>query len=219
MLSLHGVVGPEKSSRHVLPDKSGGTWSSTSSPSSQFAEIWYERHLLMLQNFKWPALRLVVSPTIYRGFSSSKKMMQEFFQRLADVTIFCHDASDPQRSSIPKIRFFGPFPTPLFFYNMGPSNSSCEYPSRLPKKKSSLELKSIGVPGSFYVTKIITSLQALTKCVYQQIALTPLKLNMEHKIMKVWKMIFLFNWVIFRFHVNLPKILRFRKSLASKPSL
>ena len=71
----------KKSSRHVLPDKSGGTWSSTSSPSSQFAEIWYERHLLMLQNFKWPALRLVVSPTIYRGFSSSKKIMQEFFQR------------------------------------------------------------------------------------------------------------------------------------------
>lgn len=61
---------PEKSSRHVLPDKSGGTWSSTSSPSSQSQRSGIQ-HLLMLQFF-WPALRLVVSPTIYKGFSSSK---------------------------------------------------------------------------------------------------------------------------------------------------
>ena len=31
---------------------------------------------------------------------------------------------------------------------------------------------------------------------------TPSKINMEPEMM-VWKMIFLFNWVIFRFHVNL----------------
>ena len=33
--------------------------------------------------------------------------------------------------------------------------------------------------------------------------LTPLKINME-QIMEVWKIIFLFKWVISRFHVNLP---------------
>ena len=33
---------------------------------------------------------------------------------------------------------------------------------------------------------------------------TPLKINMEHIIMKVWKIIFLSKWVICMFHVNLP---------------
>ena len=31
---------------------------------------------------------------------------------------------------------------------------------------------------------------------------TPWKINMEPQVMEVWMMIFLFNWVIFRFHVN-----------------
>jgi len=39
---------------------------------------------------------------------------------------------------------------------------------------------------------------------YHQYSLgTPWKINMEPEMM-VWKMIFLYNWVIFRFHVNLP---------------
>ena len=33
---------------------------------------------------------------------------------------------------------------------------------------------------------------------------TPVKINMEHVFMEVWKMIFLSKWVIYRFHVNLP---------------
>jgi len=34
---------------------------------------------------------------------------------------------------------------------------------------------------------------------------TPLKINMEHNSLQVWKIIFLSKWVICRFHVNLPK--------------
>ena len=33
---------------------------------------------------------------------------------------------------------------------------------------------------------------------------TPLKINGWNIIMEVWKIIFLFKWVICRFHVNLP---------------
>ena len=32
---------------------------------------------------------------------------------------------------------------------------------------------------------------------------TPLKINMEHNSLEVWKMIFLSKWVIYRFHVEL----------------
>ena len=34
---------------------------------------------------------------------------------------------------------------------------------------------------------------------------SPLKNNMEHVLMEVWKIIFLSKWVICRFHVNLPR--------------
>ena len=33
---------------------------------------------------------------------------------------------------------------------------------------------------------------------------TPWKINMEHVLMEVWKIIFLSKWLICRFHVNLP---------------
>ena len=33
---------------------------------------------------------------------------------------------------------------------------------------------------------------------------TPLKINMEHVLMEVWKILFLSKWMICRFHVNLP---------------
>ena len=33
---------------------------------------------------------------------------------------------------------------------------------------------------------------------------TPLKINMEHNSLEVWKIIFLSKWVICGFHVNLP---------------
>ena len=39
--------------------------------------------------------------------------------------------------------------------------------------------------------------KALSNC-------TPWKINMEHVLMEVWKIIFLSKWVICRFHVNLP---------------
>ena len=35
-------------------------------------------------------------------------------------------------------------------------------------------------------------------------SVTPWKINMEHVLMEVWKMIFLSKWVICRFHINLP---------------
>ena len=38
----------------------------------------------------------------------------------------------------------------------------------------------------------------------QKTTVTPLKINMEHVLMEVWKIIFLYKWVICRFHVNLP---------------
>ena len=39
------------------------------------------------------------------------------------------------------------------------------------------------------------------ECVYS-FSNTPWKINVEPKVMEVWKMNFLVNWVIFSFHVN-----------------
>ena len=45
------------------------------------------------------------------------------------------------------------------------------------------------------------------------VCITPLKINMEHNSLEVWKIIFLSKWVLCRFHVNLPGCTMFRRCL------
>ncbi len=77
----------KKSTRHVPPDKSGGTWSSTSTPSSK-AKIRYSTCWCIKKNH-WAPAKVGV---FYR-------MMQEFFQCKCH-----HDAPDPWRSGQEEIK-------------------------------------------------------------------------------------------------------------------
>ena len=102
---------------------------------------------------------------------------------------------------------------PLSFNIMGPSNSSWWYTLQT-RPVSTEPWNRLG----FHVTKSSHHCERSRNVSTNKSPLHPWNLTWN-TIMKVWKMSFLFNWMIFRFHVNLPRILRFRKSLASKHSL
>ena len=64
-------------------------------PLSRRDLVW--RALVDASIFLWPALRLVVSPTIYRGSLLPKDWCRNSWKTSHRCHHFCHDASDPQR--------------------------------------------------------------------------------------------------------------------------